>query len=136
MRKIIANMEVVKMKKKNFVSMIMGAAGGILFALGMCMCLLPEWNAFRQGVVIGAIGAAVLLAMLALRRRMEGKPVVKLSRRTVGIAALGVSGALVLGVGMCMTMVWDGLMIQGIVVGLAGIVLLLCLIPACRGLEK
>ena len=30
------------MKKKNFVSMILSAAGGILFAMGMCMCLLPE----------------------------------------------------------------------------------------------
>ena len=27
------------MKKKNFVSMIMSTIGGILFAIGMCMCL-------------------------------------------------------------------------------------------------
>lgn len=30
------------MKKENFVSMVIGAAGGILFAIGMCMCLLTE----------------------------------------------------------------------------------------------
>ena len=29
------------MKKKNFVSLLFGTVGGILFALGMCMCLLP-----------------------------------------------------------------------------------------------
>lgn len=29
------------MKKKNFVSLVMGTVGGILFALGMCMCMLP-----------------------------------------------------------------------------------------------
>ena len=29
------------MKKKNFVSMIMGIVGGIPFAIGMCMCLIP-----------------------------------------------------------------------------------------------
>ena len=41
------------MKKSNFVAMILGTIGGILFALGMCMALIPEWNAFRQGVVMG-----------------------------------------------------------------------------------
>ena len=30
------------MQKKNFVSLILGTVGGILFAIGMCMCLLPE----------------------------------------------------------------------------------------------
>ncbi len=39
------------MKKKNFISMILGTIGGILFAIGMCMCLLPEWNTFQQGIV-------------------------------------------------------------------------------------
>lgn len=34
------------MKKSNFVAMILGTIGGILFALGMCMTLIPEWNAF------------------------------------------------------------------------------------------
>ena len=45
------------MKKKNFVSMIMGTVGGILFAIGMCLCLLPQWNAFNQGIVMGAAGS-------------------------------------------------------------------------------
>lgn len=29
------------MKKSNFVAMVMGTVGGILFALGMCMGLIP-----------------------------------------------------------------------------------------------
>ena len=44
------------MKKENFVSLILGTVGGILFALGMCMCLVAEWNAARPGVVLGAAG--------------------------------------------------------------------------------
>lgn len=123
------------MKKENFVSLILGTIGGILFAIGMCMCLLPEWNAFQPGVVMGAIGIAVLLAMLIVRRKMESRPAVKLNAKTVGTAALGIVGALVLGVGMCMTMVWQNLMVPGIVVGVIGLVLLLCLIPLCKGLK-
>ena len=124
------------MKKKNFVSLVMGTVGGILFALGMCMCMcmLPQWNAFTQGVVVSAVGAVVLLAMLVVRRKMEGKPAVRLNGKAVATVLLGVVGALVLGVGMCMVMVRNMLM-WGIVVGIVGIVLLICLIPLCRGLQ-
>lgn len=124
------------MTKKNFITLILSTIGGILFALGMCMCLIPAWHAFTPGVVVAVIGAAVLLAMLLVRRKMSGKPVVvKLSGRTVGTIALSIVGALVLGVGMCMTMVWEGLMIPGILVGIAGIVLLMFLIPLCKGIK-
>ena len=122
------------MKKKNFVTLIMSSVGGILFALGMCMGLIPEWNAFNQGVAIGAVGAAVLLAMVFVRRKMDGKPMIVLSGKSVGATLLGVLGAIVLGVGMCMTMVWD-MLVFGIIVGIVGIVLLLCLIPVIRGLK-
>ena len=52
------------MKKSSFVAMILGTVGGILFALGMCMALIPEWNAFNQGIIMGVIGAVVLLVMV------------------------------------------------------------------------
>lgn len=123
------------MEKKNFVSLIMGTVGGILFAIGMCMCLLPQWNAFNQGVVISVIGALILLVMLLVRRKMEGKSIiVKLSVRTIGTVLLGIVGALTLGIGMCLTMVWNSMM-AGIIVGIIGIVLLICLVPACKGLK-
>lgn len=123
------------MTKKNFVTLILGTIGGILFALGMCMAMLPEWNAFTPGVVIGAVGLIVLLAMVMVRRKMEGKPIiVKLTAKTVGAILLGMIGTLALGVGMCMVMVWD-MLVYGVVVGLVGIVLLLCLIPLVKGLQ-
>ena len=122
------------MKKKDFVTLILSTIGGILFALGMCMALLPEWGVLNQGIVIGAIGLVVLLAMLLVRRKMDGKPAIVFNARTIGITLLGVIGAIVLGVGMCMTMIWN-MMVPGIIVGIVGIVLLLCLIPVVKGLE-
>lgn len=122
------------MKKKDFVTLIMSAVGGILFALGMCMALLPEWEAMTQGIVIGVIGAAVLLAMVLVRRKMDGKPAIVFNGRAIGTTLLGVLGAVVFGVGMCMVMVWE-MMIPGVVVGVVGIVLLLCLIPVIKGLK-
>lgn len=94
------------MKKKDFVTLVLSTVGGILFALGMCMGLIPEWDAMLQGVVIGVIGVAVLLIMVLVRRRMDGKPVIVFNAKTVGTALLGTAGAIVFGVGMCMT--WSG----------------------------
>lgn len=122
------------MKKENFFTLIFAVIGGMLFALGMCMCLLPEWNAFTPGVVMAAIGGVVLLATFIARRIALGKPALKINPKTVGKTAFGIFGALVLGVGMCMVMVFD-MMIPGIIIGLAGLVLLLCLIPMCVGLK-
>ena len=89
---------------------------------------------FRQGVVCGVIGMVVLLAALVIWRRMEGKQPVRLDGKTLGTILVAVVGALLLGVGMCLSMVFE-LMVPGIVVGLVGIVALLMLIPLTRGLK-
>ena len=123
------------MKKSNFVAMILGTIGGILFALGMCMALIPEWNVFRQGIIMGAAGLVVLLIMVLVWRKMENKAPIHLSGKTIGSILLGIAGALLLGVGMCLTMVWSN-MVLGIVIGIVGIVFLLCLIPLTKGLEE
>ena len=122
------------MKKSNFIALILGTIGIVFFALGMCMALLPEWGLCNQGIICGAIGLMVLLATLLIWRKLEGKAPVKLSAKAVGSAVVGVLGALLLGVGMCLSMVFSQ-MILGIVIGLVGIVVLLMLIPLTKGVH-
>jgi hypothetical protein len=123
------------MKKSSFVAMIMGTVGGLLFGIGMCMCLLPEWNAYDSGVIIGGIGAVVLLAALIAWRIMTGKDPARMNGKTVGAILLGIFGALALGVGMCFAMVWSNI-ILGIIIGMVGIVILLSLIPIIKGFKQ
>lgn len=122
------------MKKSSFVAMIMGTIGGILGAIGMCMCLLPEWNAFNPGVIVGCIGLVILLATVIVWRKMTNKTPVHMSGKTFGTMLLGVVGALLLGVGMCLVMVWNNL-VFGIIVGIIGIVAMLSLIPLIKGIK-
>ncbi len=122
------------MKKSNFVALILGTIGVVFFALGMCMALLPEWGMFNQGIVCGVIGLVVLLVTVMIWRKMEGKAPIKLNAKTIGSVVVGVLGALLLGVGMCLSMVF-GKMILGIVVGLVGIMVLLMLIPLVKGIK-
>lgn len=122
------------MKKSNFVAMILGTIGMVFFALGMCMALIEEWGMFGQGIVAGVVGLVILLITLLVWRRMEGKELIKLSGKTVGTVVLAIFGALLLGVGMCFSMVF-GKMVLGVVIGLVGIVALLMLIPLTKGLK-
>lgn len=122
------------MKKSSFVALILGTIGIVFFALGMCMCMIPEWGMFRQGIVCGVIGLVVLLITLFVWRKMEGKAPIRISAKTLGSVAVGVLGALLLGVGMCMVMVFSK-MVMGIVIGLIGIVVLLMLIPLTKGIH-
>ena len=123
------------MSKKNFVSLVLGTVGGILFALGMCMTLLAQWGLLKQGIVIGMVGVAVLIAMLLARRKMEGKPIIiQMTGKTIGTIVLSAAGAIMLGIGMCLVMVW-GHIVWGVIVGMIGIVLLLFLIPMVKGIK-
>ncbi len=122
------------MKKSNFIALILGTIGVVFFALGMCMALLPEWGMFNQGIVCGVVGLVVLLITAMVWRKMEGKEPIRISGKTVGSIVVGVLGALLFGVGMCLSMVF-GRMILGIVIGLVGIVVLLMLIPLTKGIH-
>ena len=122
------------MKKSNFVALILGTIGGIIAAIGMCMCLIPEWNALKPGIVIGCIGFVVLLAMVIVWRKMENKTPIHLTGKTVLRIAVAVVGSLLLGGGMCFIMVWSNFVV-GMILGILGIIMLLSLIPLIKGIK-
>lgn len=122
------------MKKSNFIALILGTISGVLFALGMCMALLPEWNAFREGVIFGCIGLVLGLVTALVWCKMEHKKMPKLTGKIALRALYTALAVLVLGAGMCMCLVWKEF-IWGTLVGLVGIMMLLALIPMIKGLK-
>lgn len=123
------------MKKSSFVAMILGTVSGVMFALGMCMALISEWNALVPGVVFGCVGILLGFITLIIWRKMEHKKPIKIKGKTFITILVGVAGALALGVGMCLCMVWSN-MVLGIFTGIIGIVILLCLIPIIKGIKE
>lgn len=123
------------MEKKTFITLIMSVIGGMLFSLGMCMCLLPKWGAFNQGIVLGVAGAVMLFITWIVYRKISGKAPIKLNAKVIGKVIYGIFAAIVFGIGMCLIMAFEGMMIPGIIVGIVGIILLLCLIPMCVGFK-
>ena len=122
------------MKKSSFVALIMGTVSGVLFALGMCMALLPEWNAFTQGIVFGAVGMTLSFVTVLIWCKMENKKLSKMNGKNVLRIIYAIVAVLVLGVGMCMCLVWEQI-IWGTLVGLLGIIMLIALIPMIKGIK-
>ena len=70
-------------KKSSFVAMILGTVSIVLFALGMCMALLPEWDSFNEGIIFGAIGLVLCPITLLIWRKMENKAPIKINGKSV-----------------------------------------------------
>jgi hypothetical protein len=98
------------------------------------MALLPEWNAFTEGVILGAVGIALGIVTALIWCKMEHKKLPKMNVKNVLRVLYTVVAVLVLGIGMCLCLVWEQI-IWGTLVGLLGIVMLIALIPMIKGLK-
>ena len=87
------------MKKETFISILAGTLGGLLFAIGMCMCLLPEWNMFRAGVVCTVVGAVVLIALCVVSFVRSGNKI-SVNPKLIGKVLFGIFSVSVFGLGM------------------------------------
>ena len=57
------------MKKETLLEIILGTIGGLIFAIGMCMGLIPEWDMLEAGIVVGIIGFVILLCIVPVHRK-------------------------------------------------------------------
>ena len=122
------------MKKSNFVALLLGTVSGVLFALGMCMALLPEWDAFWEGVIFGGVGIVLGVITLLVWCKMEHKKMPKMNGKNILRSLYAVVAVLILGAGMCLCLVWQQF-VWGTLVGLLGIVMLIALIPMIKGIQ-
>lgn len=122
------------MKKSSFITLILGTVSGVLFSLGMCMALLPEWDAFTEGVIFGGIGLVLGIITFFVWCKMEHKQLPKMNGKNILRTIYGTVAALVLGVGMCLCLVWEQI-VWGTLVGLLGIIMLIALIPMIKGIK-
>ena len=115
------------MKKETLLEIILGTIGGLIFAMGMCMCLVTEWNMLTAGVVVAIIGFIILLCIIPVYRKDHPKK----ERGPInwGIVltfTIGIVGSLIMGFGMSKVMVGEASntdMIVGIITGIVGLII-------------
>ncbi len=118
------------MKKETLLEIILGTIGGLVFAIGMCMCLISEWDLLKAGVVVAVLGFIILLCIIPVYRNNHPKKEhTKVNWGIVITWFIGIVGALVMGFGMSKVMVGDPSqtdLLIGIVTGIVG--LLVCVL--------
>ncbi len=128
------------MKKETLLEIILGTIGGLVFAIGMCMCLIPEWDLFKVGVVVTVVGFIVLLCIIPVYRANHPKK--QHGPINWGIVltwVVGIVGALVMGFGMSKVMVGDPSrsdLLIGIVTGIIGLLVCVLNYPIYSYLKK
>lgn len=118
------------MKKSSFYALVMGTVSGMIFAIGMCMALLPEWDLSGAGVVFTAVGIVLGLITLIGWRKLEDKPSVKVNGKLLLKIVYITAAVLVFGLAMCLCLVWAQYL-YGMLVGLVGVLMLPCLSLRC-----
>lgn len=118
------------MKKDTLLEIILGTIGGLIFGVGMTMCLLPEWDLFKEGVIVSIIGFIVLLCIIPIyRREHPRKPHAPINYGIVLTFIIGIVGSLIMGFGMSKVMIESTTksdMLVGIITGVVG--LLICVL--------
>lgn len=114
------------MKKETLLEIILGTIGGLIFAIGMTMCLIPEWDLFKAGIVVSVVGFITLLCIIPVYRSSHPKKQHdKINWGIVFTWLIGIAGSLVMGFGMSKVMVGDPSktdMLIGIIVGAIGLI--------------
>ena len=114
------------MKKETLLEIILGTIGGLVFAIGMTMCLLPDWNLFKEGVVVSIIGFIILLCIIPVYRKTHPrKPRGPIDWGIVLTWIIGVVGSLIMGFRMSKVMIEGASksdMLVGIITGVVGLI--------------
>ena len=115
------------MKKETLLEIILGTIGGLVLSIGMCMCLVTEWNMLVPGVVVAAIGVIILLCIIPVYRKDHPrKPHGPINWGIVLTFVVGIVGSLIMGFGMSKILVGEPSqtdMIVGMITGVVGLVI-------------
>lgn len=128
------------MKKETLLEIIFGTIGGLIFAIGTCMCLQKEWDLLTLGIIMSVIGFIILLMIIPVYRKTHSKKKEKSVNWGIIITwIIGIIGALVMGFGMSKVMIENPNktdLIMGITIGVVGLIVCVLVYPIYAYIRK
>lgn len=128
------------MEKKTLIKIVLGTVGGLIFSIGLCCCLLPEWNLFGFGVGLAIVGGVLLAILLIYHLATHNwKPRTEpLNTKAIAAWVIGIIATLLMGFGMSKVMVGEPSqsdMILGISLGIVGLLVDILIFPIYQYLQ-
>lgn len=128
------------MKKETLLEIILGTIGGLIFAIGMCMCLQKEWDLLTLGIIMSVIGFIILLMIIPVYRKTHPKKKEKSVNWGIIITwIIGIIGSLIMGFGMSKVMIENPNktdLIIGITIGVVGLIICVLVYPIYAYIHK
>lgn len=128
------------MKKETLLEIVLGTIGGLILSIGMCMCLISDWDMLMAGIVIGIIGFIILLCIIPIYRKSHPRKVHgAINWSIVMVWIIGVIGALVMGFGMSKVMIEGASksdMVIGMITGIIGLAICILNYPVFAYLKE
>ena len=104
------------------------------------MCLIPEWDLFKVGVVVSIVGLIILLCIIPIYKKEHPSTTSKKINLSFVLAfVIGIIGALIMGFGMSKVMVDNANrsdMLIGIITGVIGLIVCVLDYPIYSYLKK
>ena len=115
------------MKKETLLEIILGTIGGLIFAIGMCMSLVEEWDMLVPGIVVASVGFIILLCIIPVYRKSHPRKKHGPINWSITLTWLiGILASLIMGFGMSKVLVGTPStkdMIIGIITGVIGLII-------------
>ena len=111
------------MTKKKILNITILTIAVILFAFGMCMVLITDWNTLKEGIIMSVVSLVLFFFI------MIGNKKIKISLNNIFHYIIGIISLLITGYAMSKTMIINASItniLPYIIIGIAGI--LICIL--------
>ncbi len=121
------------MKKETLVEIVLANIGGALFAMGMCMMLIREWNLLYEGIGIIVIGIFCLITIIPVRRHNNNAKNVEWKSVITRFIMIITAIIIILGISQ---MIARKNMILGLIIWIIGLIVSTLSFPVFEFIEK
>ena len=123
------------MKKSSFMAMVIGIIGLTCFGLGLSMVLTTAVGPMPLGVVLGIAGLVLCGISVAKICKAENVQMPKVEGKMIKVILVGIAAVLLLGLGL--TLAVKGIsLIFGVILGVAGIIVGITILPMINGFTE